>query len=328
MLTGKRVVFVEKGAVKVEDFQVKEPGPKEVLVKSVSTLISSGTEGAFLMALPNTSQTFPQYPGYSNAGMIESVGSEVKWLSRGERVVSWSNHASHAITVAEGLFKIPESLPFDEASFFALASISLQGIRRADIELGDSVAIIGQGLVGQLALQLAKLSGATPLIAIDLVDGRLEISKKSGADFTINPKKGDLENEVRSVTEGKGANVVVEATGNPEAIPIAFKIASANGRVVLLGSPRGWSNINFYPEVHRKAILVIGAHNSMRPRFESYHDHWTEKDDVGLVLKLMSQGRLDVKRLIGNKVSYKEAPEAYRQAISKGSLGIILDWTG
>ncbi|MGQ9514716.1 MAG: zinc-dependent alcohol dehydrogenase [Thermoproteota archaeon] len=327
MNIGKRVVFVSKGIVKVEDFQVREPKSNEVLIRTVSSLISSGTEGAFLMALPNTPQTFPQYSGYCNAGIIEAIGPNVTDLRCGSRVVSWTNHASHVLSDDERTFLIPDGLSFDEASFFALASTSLQGLRRAEIELGDSVAIIGQGVVGQLALRLAKLSGATPLIAIDLIEKRLETSKYGGADLTINPGKENLEKEVKSATDGKGAKVVVEATGNPDAIPIAFKLASENGKIILLGSPRGECMINFYPEIHRKAIIVIGAHNSMRPRYESYHGHWTEKDDIRLVLKLMSQGRFDVKRLIENKVSYQKAPEAYMQAIGKGALGIILDWT-
>ncbi|MBO3803577.1 MAG: zinc-binding alcohol dehydrogenase, partial [Candidatus Brockarchaeota archaeon] len=286
-MAGRRVVFAQKGVVEVQDFHLKEPGPKEVLVRSVSSLISSGTEGAFLMALPNTPQTFPQYPGYSNAGVVEAVGSDVKGLSRGVGVVSWANHASHALCPAERVFAIPDGLSFDEASFFALASTALQGVRRAEVELGESVAGIGQGVVGQLALQLAKLSGATPLVAIDVIDERLEISKSCGADLAVNPKKANVEGEVRAATEGKGADVVIEATGNPEAIPVAFKLASANGRVVLLGSPRGECTVNFYPEIHRKAIKVIGAHNSMRPERDSHHGHWTEGDDIRLVLKLM-----------------------------------------
>jgi len=326
MMMGKRVVFAEKGLVKVEEFQLKEPEPGQALIKSTSTLISSGTEGAFLLAMPNTTQRYPQYPGYSNAGVVESIGSDVKGIRNGDRMVSWSNHASHVLEDVTRLCAIPDGLSFDEAAFFALASIALNGVRKARIELGDSVAILGQGLVGQLALQLSKLSGAVPLIAIDMLNSRLDASLKSGADLAINPDEEDLKGEVGKATEGNGVNVVIEATGNPDAIPLACKLANPYGRVILLGSTRGETKINFYSEVHRKAVTVLGAHASMRPTHESRHGNWTEKDDAKLVLKLMERGELKVKHLLTDKLPYYKAPEAYSRAIDKSALGIILDW--
>jgi len=326
LMKGKRVVFAEKGLVKLEEFQLKELEPDQALIKSASTLISSGTEGAFLLAMPNTSQSFPQYPGYSNAGVVESVGSDVKGVCDGDRAVSWTNHASHVIEDAGRICAIPDGLSFDEAAFFALASIALNGVRKAGIELGESVAILGQGLVGQLALQLSKLSGAVPLIAIDMLNARLDASEKSGADLTINAEGKDLKGEVGRATEGDGVNVVIEATGNPDAIPLACKLASPYGRVILLGSTRGETRINFYSEVHKKAVTVLGAHASMRPARESHHGNWTDMDDAKLALKLMERGELKVKHLITDKLPYYKAPEAYGRAIDKSALGIILDW--
>lgn len=257
-MMGKRVVFAEKGLVRLEEFKMKEPEPNQVLIKSTSTLISSGTEGAFLLAMPNTAQSFPQYPGYSNAGVVETVGSDVKGVRDGDRVVSWANHATHVLEDATRTCAIPNGLSFDEAAFFALASIALNGVRKAGVELGESVAILGQGLVGQLALQLSKLSGAVPLIAIDMLNARLGVSLKSGADLAINPEEGDLKEAMERATEGNGVNIVIEATGNPNAIPLACKLASPYGRVILLGSTRGETKINFYSEVHKKAVTVLG----------------------------------------------------------------------
>ncbi|MEM1990742.1 MAG: alcohol dehydrogenase catalytic domain-containing protein [Candidatus Bathyarchaeia archaeon] len=96
-LIGKRVVFVRKGEVTIEDFEVPQLKNGEVLIQTVSSLISSGTETAFLMALPNTPGVFPQYPGYSNAGIIIATGNGVSEFKVGDRVVSQRSHASHAI---------------------------------------------------------------------------------------------------------------------------------------------------------------------------------------------------------------------------------------
>ncbi|KYH41250.1 MAG: hypothetical protein AYL32_006730 [Candidatus Bathyarchaeota archaeon B26-2] len=325
---GKRIVFRDVGLVDVEDFEVPEPKPNEVLVRTVSTLISPGTETAFLMALPNTSGRFPQHPGYSNAGVVISVGDSVSRFKVGDRVVSYREHASHVTVPEEDTQRIPESVPYDEATFFALGSIALQGVRKAGIELGESVLVLGQGLVGLLALQHAGLSGGIPLIAVDLYENRLEASLNLGADYALNPAKIDLEREISEITGGKGVNVVIEATGNPKVIPTALRLAGRFGRVVLLGSPRGLTEVNFYREVHRKGITVVGAHASVRPRYESFKGFWTRRDDTALVLELIKRGKLRVRDLITRKLRFTDAKEAYRMLIeSKGeTLGIVLEW--
>ena len=224
--------------------------------------------------------------------------------------------------------KIPEGLSYDEASFFILSSIALQGVRKAHIELGESVVVLGQGLVGNLALQLAKLSGGIPVVGVDVYDYRLQISRKCGATYAFNPLQVDLEESIKNITNSKGTNVVIESTGNPEAIATALNIAGMYGRVVLLGSTRGTSEINFYSMVHKKGVSIIGAHDSIRPLYESIHGWWTQRDDSALALKLINSGLLNVRDLITEKLSFWKASEAYKKLIESKdkTLGIILEW--
>lgn len=238
-----------------------------------------------------------------------------------------ARHASHILVEEENVLKIPNNLSFDEAVFYGLGYMALQGVRKADIELGDSVVILGQGLIGQMALQFAKLSGGIPTIAVDLLDNRLGIALKNGADYAFNPSKIDVENAVSDITN-VGASVVIEATGSPKAIAIALKLACRRGRVVLLGSTRGESTVNFYQDVHRKGVVIVGAHNDIRPRHESVHGYWTTKDDVAVILMLLSKGLLKVRDLISLKLSFKEAFNAYKTIIERKEdiLGVILDW--
>lgn len=325
-MKGKRVVFRSKGLVDVEEFDVPKPSADQLLIKTVCSLISPGTETAFLMALPNTSQKFPQYPGYSNVGVVKENGENVEGFKPGELVVSPMPHSSHVIARCSSVLKVPDGLSAEEASFFNLASIALQGVRKGFIELGNSVVVVGQGLVGQLAVQLARLSGGFPVIAVDLVDWRLEVSAKHGADHVVNPSKTDAVEEVRRLTDGKGADVVIEATGNPKAIPMALDMAGRLGRVVILGSPRGVSTVNFYMPVHRKGLIIIGAHTSVRPSCESLPHYWTDIDDKRLVLKLMAEGRLRVKDYISLKLPVEKAPDAYKILIEHKEkvLGVLL----
>ena len=325
---GERVVFPQKNEIEIEEFVLEEPQPDQVLIKTASTLISAGTELAFLRALPNTSGVYPMYPGYSNAGIVLSTGENVSKVKAGDRVVSRRNHATHVLAAQNAVWRIPDGISFDEAAFFALGTIALQGVRKAKVELGDSVVVLGQGLVGSLALQLAKLSGGLPVIGVDLYDYRLKIASNLGADYVINPSETDLEKEVLEITRGKGASVVFEATGMPEVIPTALRLVGDYGRVIILGSPRGESQVNFYSEVHKKGVVVIGAHESRRPKYESFHGWWTQEDDTNLVLELLRRKRLLVKDLITLKMSFQNAREAYEKLMKSKEriMGIILTY--
>ena len=322
-----RVVWTDPKVVKVEEWEVTEVGGRQVLVKTRFTLISPGTERAWLLHLPNTPATFPQYPGYCAVGEVLEVGEQVKQLKRGDRVAWAGRHAAHAVVNEDALLPIPSDLLDEEAVFFKLISIALQGVRKARIELGESVVVLGAGLIGLLALQLAKLSGGFPVIAVDLSEVRLKFAQEVGTDFALQPSE-DLTIRISELTDG-GAHVVIEATGNPEAIPLAFKLARRLGRVILLGSTRGETkSVNFYTDVHRKGLVIIGAHDSVRPQFDSTPSFWTARDDQALALKLLATHRIKVASLITHKFSGLEAPKAYDLLLSNdmSALGILLDW--
>lgn len=327
-MKGRRVMFKGKGVVVVEEFTPDKPKPRQLLVKTVCSLISPGTETAFLTALPNTPRRFPQYPGYSNVGVVEEVGEGVKAFKPGDLVASPTHHSSHVLVYEDDALRVPGGLSAGEAAFFNLTAIALHGVRRGFIELGSSVAVVGQGLVGQLTVQLARLSGGFPVIAVDLLDGRLKVSAKHGADHTVNPTRVDAVEEVRRLTGGRGADVVIEATGNPEAIPAALDMAARFGRVVLLGSPRGMSTVDFYTSVHRRGLTVVGAHTSARPRCESLPHRWTAMDDMNLALRLIASGRVRVRDYISLRLPVERAVEAYELLMERKEevLGVLLHY--
>ncbi len=328
-MRGYRVVWAEPGVVKVEEWELPKMSEKQVLVKTHLTLISPGTEKAWLLHLPNTPSTFPQYPGYCAVGRVLKVGSQVQRFKIGDRVVWAGKHASHAVVNEDALLSVPSELADEEAVFCRLIAIAMQGVRKAQIELGESVVVLGAGLIGLLALQLAKLSGGFPVISVDLSEVRLKFAQAVDADFALLLTE-DLNDRVNDLTNG-GAHVVIEATGNPEAIPLAFKLARRMGRVVLLGSTRGETkSVNFYTDVHRKGLVVIGAHDSVRPQFDSSRWFWTAKDDQTLALKLLVARRLRVSPLITHKFKGTEAPKAYELLMSGdlSAVGILLDWRG
>ncbi|MEA3344855.1 MAG: zinc-binding alcohol dehydrogenase [Chloroflexota bacterium] len=323
-----RVVWPDRCEVGLEEFQLREPDEGEVVIETEYSLISPGTELAFLKALPNTSQRFPQYPGYNNIGRVVKLGRGVE-LSEGDRVVSPAGHASMVKVPATEALEVPSELSSEEAVYFNMAAIALQGVRKAQVELGEAVLVMGQGLIGNLALQLARLSGGFPVIGADLVDKRLEISRECGADLAVNPQYEDLKSRLREVIGRESVDLVVDATGVPEVVGDCLGLIGYRGRVVLLASTRGETQgVNFYRDVHRKGVTIIGAHNSVRPKGESTRAYWTASDDWDVVLKLMAADRLKVEPLTTDVLGFREAPRAYDRldcALEK-HLGVLLDW--
>jgi threonine dehydrogenase-like Zn-dependent dehydrogenase len=129
---------------------------------------------------------------------------------------------------------------------------------------------------------------------------------------------------------GEGPAVVVEATGHPDAILTALTVARPFARVVLLGSTRGETGpVNFYRDVHKKGITLIGAHDSARPRHESTAGLWTQHDDRGVALQLLAHNRLQVAPLITDRYPWRETVRAYEALKSwdRTALGLVLDWT-
>lgn len=330
-MRGKRVVWPERAKVDIEEFEIPSLNDDEVLVESECTLISPGTERAFLLGLPNTRGGFPSRPGYSNIGKVIAVGKAVTNCPIGERVASTGGHTSHFVTEPNRLIQMGSAdVPAEEAVFFNLGAIALQGVRKARIELGETTLVLGQGLVGLLALQLARVSGAVPAIAADLTDSRLNVSKCIGADCTLNPEDADFAEQLAAVTNGDGPAVVIEATGHPDAISTALDVAGWGARVIILASTRGETpNVNFYRDVHKKGLMLYGAHNSIRPRHETSPHFWTLEDDSRLLLSLIAQKRFSVAPLITHRVRGEEAPKAYQllMAWNPELLGVVLQWS-
>ena len=329
-MIAQRVIWPSRAKVDIETWTLPTLGDDEVLVATECTLISPGTERAFLLGLPNAQGRYPTRPGYSNIGTVVEVGKAVTDYKVGERVASTQGHTSHFIASPNRLLKVASAdVPAEEAVFFNLGAIALQGVRKARIELGEAALVLGQGLIGLLSIQLLKLSGAMPLIAADLTDSRLEISKDMGAEWTLNPEDTNFSEQLSDATKGDGPAVVIEATGHPDAVSTALDAAGWGARVVLLASTRGETpNVNFYRDVHKKGLILYGAHNAIRPRQESSANFWTLEDDSLLLLSLITQKRFNVAPLISHRVPGEDAPKAYQLLMewNPGLLGVILQW--
>lgn len=333
-MEGSYIIFASAGIAVVNRFDIPQPKADEVLIENEYTVISAGTERANLLNLPNTAssaQGFPFYPGYSGSGRVIRVGDEVTDLAVGDRVVvNWGGHRSHSICKARTILKIEDStIDMLDAAFAPIASFSFLGVRKLKLELGESAMIVGQGILGVFALQIAVLSGAIPVIVSDLDPARRALALKLGATAAFSPDEENYIEKVKAATGGKGPNAVVEVTGSAAALTQALEYVAWEGRISLLGCTRiSDVPIDFYKYVHRRGISLIGAHTFARAKTESSPGHWTEHDDYRTFLKLAAAKKMQTKPLLSEVVSPMDAPAVYaRLAEDKNPpLGIVFDW--
>ncbi|HZJ88778.1 MAG TPA: zinc-binding alcohol dehydrogenase [Sphaerochaeta sp.] len=319
----KRLQAFEKGQVKLVEEKLPELGADEILLKTIFSTISPGTELAWINHMENTPGIYPYYPGYSAVAQVKGTGKNVNNLQLGDVVVANITHDSYAITKADKVTLVDSDMDLQEVSAFRLASISLQGVRKAGIQIGDNVAVIGLGAIGNLAAQLAHVAGAGAVIGFDTVDWRRDLAAECGVVH--------LESDSSDEKFHNKFDVVFEATGVPAVINTALEMVKPLGTVILLGSTRGLTDaVNFYKNVHRKGVTVVGAHEMHRAKSEGdgvchFRSH---KYDEATIIKLLQAKRICIKPLINAVVKPNKAQDIYEKLLSREDHLILasFDW--
>lgn len=323
-----RILIATNGRVRLEPVELPPLNSDEVLIETSKTLISPGTERAMLLRLPGLKVKYPAAAGYSLVGRVARIGSGVTAFKLGDRVASRSRHAAHVLAKAAECHPIPSAVTDEGAAFFQLLAIALQALRKTRLEVGEGCAVLGLGLVGQLALQVARIAGALPTVAVDKDEGRLGLAERLGADFCL--RADDAADQIRSIQGLEaGPPVVIEATGNPAALESACQIAGLGGRIALLGSTRGASeSFDFYRQVHKRGITLIGAHISTTYRAAAAPGWWTQPDEQRTALRLLSARRVNIAPLITHRFPSADAAAAYEllRRWDPGAIGMVIDW--
>ena len=342
--------------------------PNHVLVNPVFSLISSGTEGASIHdesiikeVAHNPSQMnkvweglkvmgpgptiaevrakFKEYAalGYAGAGIVVDRHPNVTGVSVGDRVAYGGEGTGHGETIlaSENLIvKVPENVPFQHACFTTLGSIALNSIRISEVGVGDVVAVIGLGLVGQLVIQLAQLQGART-IGIDLRKDRVELARKLGADLVLDGSVS-INDEVRAMTNGLGADCVIVAAASKSSAPceMALEICRDRGQIVIVGAV----DLKFpWNEMYLKEIRLLMSRAYGPGSYDSEYEEkgrdypiayvrWTEKRNMEEFLRLVSVGKVDLQSLITHEFDLEDAPRAYQlvKDSTASSLGVLL----
>ena len=338
-----RQAFITKPfEAEVREVNLPDPAENQILVETEVSAISPGTELAVWTGTHQWLQNpklpdwkFPFRSGYSAAGTVLAVGSKVTGWKSGDRVSYPGNHASaELLTIGHErgrLWKLPAKLDAEPAALACILRYGMGASIRAGITLGRSAAVLGLGLIGQGALRCLLAAGATPVIGIDTVKMRREAALAAGADLALDPGDPTFRDQLNAFLGMRGAEIIADATGVPDAIPTAMSLACDGGQVVVVGSPRGKAkDVNFYDDLHRRYIEVTGAHGNML--FEPAHTRLAGAWDIDKaqrwLLTSTASRRLNLDRLITHRIAPTELATAYEGLLKKKEeyLSVVLRW--
>lgn len=329
------VVFPEPKRVEIREMQVPEIGPDQVGIRTTFSGISQGTErwaltGRYGHYDVDYAAYFPCSPGYQAAGVVEEVGSDVTDISVGDHVFTMGTHfddpdhkypgpcqASHAgylVAAASEVWRVAPEVDLAGASLFHMAGVARHGIRLTGVREGDLVALIGLGMIGQMAGQAAKRVGAR-VIATDLIADRVTLASRHSADVAVDGTTDSLEDVVRAEAP-QGADVAIDTTGISSMFDRCLGLIHEEGRIAMQGYYPDPISIDFHP-THLRRPLV------------SFPCGWDDQYN-GDLADDMATGRIAIDPLITHRIPFREAETAYELVVDHPdrSMAMVFDWAG
>jgi predicted dehydrogenase/threonine dehydrogenase-like Zn-dependent dehydrogenase len=321
LLSGHAIVWTAPGLAELLRVEVPQAGAGEVTLEVLASVVSSGTERAQYLRLSNTHVGPLHRPGYSAAGVVLAVGSNVSKVKPGQLVAARNvPHMSVATVPASSVHTVPTGVPVEAAATVQFGVICGQGVRRAALEPGQPVCVIGAGLIGALAQRLATAAGAGPVTMVARSRAKAAIAHEGIRFLSGYADKEEL--------AALAAPVVIEATGDPEGLELAVLAARPGGRVVLLGSPRGVTADLPLAAIRAKQLLLVGAHVNtltLESRLTGVDMYEREAETF---LSLLAGGRVPVEDLLEVVIDPREADAFYRRlARARDIVGARFDWT-
>lgn len=340
------IVFTGPQQLALQSVELRELQADDLLIETHCTVISAGTERGFFRGAP----FYPFHPGYSVAGVVLKTGSAVTQFKPGDRVFAVSPHAGLVVCNEQGVVHIPDGVSDEEACFGTIGAMAVYAVREAAIQFGEPIAVMGQGLIGLISTQLARLSGALPLIGIDIDAQRLELSRSFGADLVFDARSPDALKQAVKALPGGGVDAVIELTAVATSVDLAIDITRLRGRIVLGSVGRGDWRADVYGPMWRKGIRLIGGYVNAKPhaltqtvmemrgtwppstKTEGKHfggaGSWTSEADTLAFFEALRYKRIDVRRLITHRFAPADAATAFGNLVGGDGtmLGGLFTW--
>lgn len=363
-------LLVRSGKVFLQDVPAPVAGPKNVLVRVERSCVSVGTEmaGVKMSGLPlyrralkqphhvkrvlqlmrdqGVARVYKQVKGkldaglptgYSAAGTVIAVGSEVDGIAVGDRVAcagaGVANHAEVIDVPVNLCVPVPQQVSFDAAATVTLGAIAMQGVRRAQPTLGETVVVIGLGILGQITAQLLTANGCR-VIGTDVDNKRIATALENGLDHGINPNDGNLVDNIVKLTDGFGADaaIITAASASSDILAQAFQSCRKKARVVIVGDV----GLNMArSDIYTKELDVLISCSYGPGRYDPVYEEeggdyplayvrWTENRNMGEYLRLIAAGRIRLDNMLQEPYAIDRAEEAYGRLAGEGEKPLLV----
>ncbi len=365
----KQICSDAKGNLFLEEVPPPSVKKNGVLVETAYSLISSGTESMAISGGGSLLKKVKQKPelvktviksvqtqgldktinlvkdrvnelrplGYCCSGIVIEVAANVTDIKVGDRVAcgggGYAAHSEINFVPKNLLVKVPDNVNLEEAAFTTIGSIGMQGLRRANVSLGETVVVIGLGLIGQLVCQMLKVAGCR-VLGVDLVQDKIDLALRNGLDKGKIWLENDISRDVNYFTSGIGADAVILCAGTSSSDPVnlAFKIAREKGKIIILGAVgMDLERDTFY---HKEQDFLISRSYGPGRYDQGYEEQgidypvsyvrWTENRNMQEFVQLLSEKKLNIESLISKRYKINDALTAY-QNIGQ-NLGVLIDY--
>jgi len=319
-------------------YVAKARARKEEVGKVMKSVQNFGLIPTYKMVMNKLESPSPL--GYCCAGEVIAVASDVKDFRIGDFVACGGNTAVHAEVVAVPVnlcVKISNDVNIRDAAFATLGAIAMQGIRQADLRLGENAVVIGLGLIGQLTIQMLNAAGIRT-IGIDIDERMVQLASANGCELSINRRSETLENDVLDFTAGHGTDAVIITAGTDSTDPVdlAGALSRKKGKVVIVGAvPTGFKRANYFKkELELKMSSSYGPGRYDREYEEEGIDYpyayvrWTENRNMEAFVELLRKGKLNIAGLITHEYPFSKAEDAYKVIVEKTEpfTGMVLKY--
>jgi 2-desacetyl-2-hydroxyethyl bacteriochlorophyllide A dehydrogenase len=324
--------FPETRSAELRTEEVPEPGPHELLVRAVCSLVSAGSEMTVYrgeavsrdeVGLPTTRGDFP-FPikfGYQVVGRVEAKGAESR-SDVGDLIFCQHPHQDRFVIADALTYPIPARLKPETAAFSNLCNVALNCHLDVPIRFGDCCVVSGLGMIGRFAAQLARRTAGV-LVLVDPLPERRELASDIGADAVVDPSEATA--TVERLSAGRGADVFIEASGAPAALQTALESTGVEGTIAVVSYyGRRTANLVLSPEFHIRRQRIVSS--MVRMVGSGLQPRWDRERRMETAMRLV--GELGVEKCITHRVPFREASAAYalidREPAS--TLGVLLEY--
>lgn len=331
-----QATMVEPGRIVFQDVPKPEPGKGQVVIEVKACGVCGSDVHVWRGEHPFTS--YPIIQGHEFSGVVESVGEEVEGITPGMKVTVEPSivcgrcypcrhgrynicynlkvmgfqtdgcHREFFAVPADRVVPVPEDMSFEAAAMVEPSAVALHAVGRADMHEGAKVVVLGAGPIGILTMQAAKALGASEVMITDIVDFKLEVARRLGADHVVNVRREDVVGAIEEAFGEDRADLMFECVGAEETLETAVQGARKGSRIVVVGVIGGRPGVSI-GLLQDRELEMVGSLMYMR------HDFLK-------AVELISSGKLTPTELITSRYKFQDLPDAYREADERGERNL------